>query len=98
MLTGLIETPGNLLAVTPTEGATRITIAAPTLTAHLNTGDSIAVNGVCLTALSIEPNASPPRFSFGHAAGPIARTTLSNPLPNAAHYLARPTPTPSPPA
>ena len=57
MFTGLIETTGTLLAVTPTAGATRITIAAPILTSRLNTGDSIAVNGVCLTALSIEPNA-----------------------------------------
>jgi riboflavin synthase len=57
MFTGLIETTGTLLAITPTEGATRITIAAPTLTARLNTGDSVAVNGVCLTALSIEPDA-----------------------------------------
>src|SRR6202042_921024 len=60
MFTGLIETTGTLLAVTQTAGATRITIASPTLTARLNTGDSIAVNGVCLTALSIEPNAFPP--------------------------------------
>ncbi len=59
MFTGLIETTGTLLAVTPTAGATRITIASPTLTARLNTGDSIAVNGVCLTALSIEPQRVP---------------------------------------
>src|ERR1700679_3683466 len=78
MFTGLIETTGTLLAVTPTAGATRITIASPQLTARLNTGDSIAVNGVCLTALSIEPNAFPPRFSADLAAETIARTTLSH--------------------
>jgi riboflavin synthase len=96
MFTGLIETTGTLLAVTPTDGATRITIAAPTLTSRLNTGDSIAVNGVCLTALSIEPNAFPPRFSADLAAETIARTTLSQLHPDAVLNLELPTPAGSP--
>jgi riboflavin synthase len=96
MFTGLIETTGTLLAITPTEGATRITIAAPTLTSRLNTGDSIAVNGVCLTALSIEPNAFPPRFSADLAAETIARTTLSHLRPDAVLNLELPTPAGSP--
>ncbi|HEX3373868.1 MAG TPA: riboflavin synthase, partial [Edaphobacter sp.] len=91
MFTGLIETTGILLAITPTEGATRITIASPTLTSRLNTGDSIAVNGVCLTALSIEPNAFPPRFSADLAAETIARTTLSRLRPEAIVNLELPT-------
>jgi riboflavin synthase len=96
MFTGLIETTGTLLAITPTEGATRITIAAPTLTARLNTGDSVAVNGVCLTALSIEPNAFPPRFSADLAAETITRTTLSRLRPDAILNLELPTPAGSP--
>ena len=96
MFTGLIEATGMLLAIIPAEGATRITIAAPTLTARLNTGDSIAVNGVCLTALSIEPNAFPPRFSADLAAETIARTTLSRLQPDAVVNLELPTPAGSP--
>jgi riboflavin synthase len=96
MFTGLIETTGTLLAVTPTAGATRITIASPTLTARLNIGDSIAVNGVCLTALSIEPNAFPPRFSADLAAETIARTTLSQLRPDTIVNLELPTPAGSP--
>ena len=96
MFTGLIEATGTLLTVTPTAGATRITIAAPTLTARLNTGDSIAVNGVCLTALSIEPNAFPPRFSADLAAETIARTTLSHLRPDSIVNLELPTPAGSP--
>jgi riboflavin synthase len=96
MFTGLIETTGTLLAVTPTEGATRITIASPTLTPRLNTGDSIAVNGVCLTALSIEPNAFPPRFSADLSAETIARTTLAHLKPDAILNLELPTPAGSP--
>jgi len=96
MFTGLIETTGTLLAVTPTGGATRITIAAPMLTARLNTGDSVAVNGVCLTALSIEPNAFPPRFSADLAAETIARTTLARLKPDSIVNLELPTPAGSP--
>ncbi|MEO8735049.1 MAG: riboflavin synthase [Edaphobacter sp.] len=96
MFTGLIETTGTLLALTPTSGATRITIAAPTLTGKLNTGDSISVSGVCLTALSIEPNAFPPRFSADLAAETIARTTLSRLQPGAIVNLELPTPAGSP--
>ncbi len=96
MFTGLIETTGTILAVTPAAGATRITIAAPTLVQRLNTGDSIAVSGVCLTALSIEPNAFPPRFSADLAAETIARTTLSKLRPDALVNLELPTPAGSP--
>jgi riboflavin synthase len=96
MFTGLIETTGTLLAITPTAGATRITIAAPTLTGKLNTGDSISVSGVCLTALSIEPNAFPPRFSADLAAETIARTTLSRLQPGSTVNLELPTPAGSP--
>jgi riboflavin synthase len=96
MFTGLIETTGTLLAITSTEGGTRITIASPTLTSRLNIGDSIAVNGVCLTALSIEPNAFPPRFSADLAAETLARTTLSHLRPDAVLNLELPTPAGSP--
>jgi riboflavin synthase len=97
MFTGLIETTGSLLAVTPTAGATRITIAAPSpLLNRLNTGDSVSVSGVCLTALNIEPNAFPPRFSADLAAETIARTTLSHLQPESVVNLELPTPAGSP--
>ena len=83
MFTGLIETTGTLLAITPTSGATRITIAARSqFVARLNTGDSVSVSGVCLTALNIEPNAFPPRFSADLAAETIARTPSPTFTPN----------------
>ena len=96
MFTGLIESTGTLLALTPTAGGTRITIAAPSLTARLNTGDSIAVSGVCLTALDIEPDAFPPRFSADLAAETIARTTLSHLRVGSVVNLELPTPAGSP--
>ena len=96
MFTGIIEATGTILAVTPTAGATRITIASPTLTSRLATGDSVAVSGVCLTALSIEPNAFPPRFSADLAAETIARTTLSGLQPGTIVNLELPTPAGTP--
>lgn len=96
MFTGLIETTGTLLALTPTEGATRITIAAPALASRLNLGDSIAVSGVCLTALAIEPAAFPPRFSADLAAETLARTTLGQLRVGSVVNLELPTPSGSP--
>ncbi len=96
MFTGLIESTGTILSVTPTDGATRITVAAPTLTSRLHTGDSIAVSGVCLTALDMQPNADPPRFSADLAAETIARTTLSRLQPGSTVNLELPTPAGSP--
>ena len=77
MFTGLVEKTGEVIAFTPTEGAARLTIAAPGIVDRLHLGDSVAVCGVCLTALTIEPGAFPPRFSADLAAETIARTTLS---------------------
>lgn len=97
MFTGLIETTGTLLCVTPEAGVTRITIGAPTsLVSRLSTGDSVAVSGVCLTALDIEPNAFPPRFSADLAAETIARTTLSRLKSDTVVNLELPTPAGSP--
>jgi riboflavin synthase len=96
MFTGLIESTGTLLALTQTAGATRITIAAPALAARLSTGDSIAVSGVCLTALDIEPHAFPPRFSADLAAETIARTTLAHLREGSIVNLELPTPAGSP--
>ncbi len=96
MFTGLVETTGTVLAITPTDGATRITVAAPTLAGRLNLGDSIAVSGVCLTALSIEPDAFPPRFSADLAAETLVRTTLGHLTEGAVVNLELPTPAGSP--
>jgi riboflavin synthase len=97
MFTGLIETTGMVLCVTLRAGVTRITIGAEaSLVSRLSTGDSVAVNGVCLTALDIEPHAFPPRFSADLAVETIARTTLSRLKPDTVVNLELPTPAGSP--
>ena len=56
MFTGLIEATGRLVARAPTSGGLRFRIES-TLAAQLTAGDSVAVNGVCLTAIVADPNA-----------------------------------------
>ncbi len=96
MFTGLIETTGEVISFVPGAGAARLTIAAPAIAGRLRTGDSVAVNGVCLTALGIEPDAFPPRFTADLAAETIARTTLSRLGPGSVVNLESPTPAGSP--
>src|ERR1017187_85370 len=96
MFTGLIETTGEVISFTPGAGAARLTIAAPEIAGRLLLGDSVAVSGVCLTALGIEPEAFPPRFSADLAAETIARTTLSRLGPGSVVNLELPTAAGSP--
>jgi len=53
MFTGLITELGSVQSITRGESSAIFTIAAPKSVAGLTIGDSIAVNGVCLTATSI---------------------------------------------
>lgn len=53
MFTGLIEELGKVIARKPFAGGERITVAADLVTSDISNGDSIAVNGVCLTALDV---------------------------------------------
>ncbi len=75
----------------------RIAIVAPLIhSARLRTGDSISVSGVCLTALDIEPDATPPRFHADLAAETVARTSLSQLAPGSTVNLELPTPAGTP--
>jgi riboflavin synthase len=53
MFTGLIEALGEIADVQPTGAGLRIRIATP-FASQLAAGESVAVNGVCLTATSID--------------------------------------------
>ncbi|HEY4009223.1 MAG TPA: riboflavin synthase [Acidobacteriaceae bacterium] len=98
MFTGLIETTGTLLAVKRTDGAMRLVVAAPQLAGRWKIGDSIAVNGVCLTALDMEDTdeAHPGRFAADLAQETIDRTSLAQLEPGALLNLELPTPAGSP--
>src|SRR5262249_21694119 len=53
MFTGLVEAVGELIERKPTSGGFRLRIATA-LAPELSPGDSIAVNGVCLTVILAE--------------------------------------------
>ena len=55
MFTGIIEQTGRLVSLTDRGGVRRITVEAPGIAARLREGDSLAVSGVCLTALDPDP-------------------------------------------
>ena len=54
MFTGLIAELGSITAIKKSETSAIFTINAPGLISEISLGDSVAVNGVCLTATSIE--------------------------------------------
>jgi riboflavin synthase len=56
VFTGLVQGQGEIAAVDPTADGARLAVRTP-LTAELAPGDSVAVNGVCLTATRIEDGA-----------------------------------------
>jgi riboflavin synthase len=56
MFTGLVEEVGTIVSLVERGGNHRITIQAPQSAKQLKEGNSIAVSGVCLTALEITPD------------------------------------------
>lgn len=56
MFTGIIEEVGRVTSITNENENRRLTVAASQLVKELKKGDSIAVSGVCLTAIGITPD------------------------------------------
>jgi riboflavin synthase len=54
MFTGLIAELGSITAIKKSDTSAVFTINAPGLILEISVGDSVAVNGVCLTATSID--------------------------------------------
>ncbi|HUS19558.1 MAG TPA: riboflavin synthase [Terriglobales bacterium] len=73
MFTGLIEEVGKLVEIGGSDGARRIVVRSSQLIKELKPGDSIAVNGVCLTALDLTQDS----FAADLAAETVARTSLT---------------------
>jgi riboflavin synthase len=92
MFTGLIEQTGTVLSVEDGGGARRIRVQAPGLAARLHEGDSVAVSGVCLTALAITDD----RFEADLAEETVRRTSLTRLAPGSMVNLELPTPAGTP--
>jgi riboflavin synthase len=91
MFTGLIQETGEIATFEriagEKAGAARITIRAEKIPQELRTGDSVAVSGVCLTALNIGPQ----QFSADLAQETLERTSLQRLKPGALVNLELPT-------
>ena len=74
MFTGLIEELGRIASVEPVAGGVKVRVTANLIVTDLRDGDSIAVNGVCLTALETNPDG----FSADVSPETLDRTTLGN--------------------
>ncbi len=57
MFTGIVEERGEVVAVQDLPDAARVTIAGPLVTSDAQLGDSISVNGVCLTVVEVADGA-----------------------------------------
>ena len=51
MFTGIVEELGEVVAIEPLADASRLTVRGPNVTSDASHGDSISVNGVCLTVV-----------------------------------------------
>lgn len=74
MFTGIIEELGKIALLEKHSGGAKIKISAKIVTENTNEGDSIAVNGVCLTALEIKPDS----FSADVSQETLNRSTLGS--------------------
>src|SRR6266851_4915530 len=54
MFTGIVEELGTVRAITPVETGARLEISAKTVLEGVQIGDSISVNGCCLTVVTVD--------------------------------------------
>ena len=74
MFTGIVSELGSLASVEATDGGAVFSVNAPATCDGLTIGDSIAVNGVCLTAIAIDGD----RFTVEAIAETLQRTNLGD--------------------
>ena len=76
MFTGLVESTGSVITpATPGEDS-RLVLEAQAIPSEVNPGDSIAVNGCCLTATEIDPESG--RIAFDLLAETLRVTNLGD--------------------
>jgi riboflavin synthase len=85
MFTGIIEELGSVRAIEERGENARIVIAAQIVTEGTNHGDSISVNGVCLTALDLQPDS----FAADVSRETLLRSTLGRLRPGTPVNLER---------
>jgi riboflavin synthase len=74
VFTGIIETIGTVQSIQRGEGSTRIVVEAPGVTEGVRVGDSVAVNGACLTVTQLDPRC----LGFDAVRETLERTSLGS--------------------
>jgi riboflavin synthase len=74
MFTGLVEEIGNVLWIRATKRGTELQVAAPSIAKNIRTGDSVAVNGCCLTITAHRAE----QITFDLLDETLQRTNLKN--------------------
>lgn len=87
MFTGIIEQTGRIVSMEPHGAVQRLTVECPGIAGQLREGDSLAVSGVCLTALEVNERF----FHADLAVETLDRTTLAQLAPGALVNLELPT-------
>ena len=77
MFTGIVEELGRVVRLETVEDSARLTVEAPTVTQDVNLGDSVSVNGCCLTVAAVHGST----FTADLMAETLTRTTLGSQAP-----------------
>ena len=72
MFTGLIREVGRVASIVGDDDGARLTVDAPAAAAEAKPGDSVAVDGVCLTVVSVDGSA----LAFDAVRETLGRSTL----------------------
>ena len=86
MFTGIVEELGEVVALRRSGTSGRLTVRGPLVTSDASRGDSIAINGVCLTVTELADG----QFSADVMGETLARSSLGSLAPGAGVNLERP--------
>lgn len=77
MFTGIVEELGHVVRLETVEDSARLTVEAPTVTQDVSLGDSVSVNGCCLTVATVHGST----FTADLMTETLTRTTLGSQAP-----------------
>ena len=86
MFTGIVEELGEVVGLEPNGDSARLVVRGPKVTGDSARGDSIAINGVCLTVTSTDGG----EFAADVIGETLKHSTLGSLAPGAAVNLERP--------
>lgn len=86
MFTGIIERLGTIAEIRASPAGSRLVVDAGDLAREVAVGDSVAVNGICLTAVAI----APPTLAFDAIPETLRRSNLGELRPGSPVNLERP--------